>query len=182
MPNANDDALKQDPQQQEPKADPEPQDPKANPAGDNGQQGASDGNGTGQDEGVKDKFGQPGINREKYQRDIQERDDRIAELEAQVAEAAKTEEGRKEMQEKIEELKQTISDDRVNFELEKAGCLNTKAARAILDDYEGDVDKLKQACPYLFSDGAKKTGSTGVKPEGSPDNKVDGILDRVFGK
>lgn len=143
----------------------------------------TEGSGTSPEDGVTDKHGRPGINREKYQRDIQDRDNRIAELEAQLAEAAKTEEGRAEMQQKIDELKQTLEDDRVNHELERAGCVNTKAARAILDDYEGDIDKLKEACPYLFSnEGAKKTGSTGMKPEGSPSNKVDEVLDRVFGK
>lgn len=130
---------------------------------------------------TKDKHGQPGINREKYQRDMQAKDDEIAELRAQVDELAKTEEGRAEAQKRIDELEQTIKDDRLNFELEKAGCLNVKAGKALLEDYEGDVEKLKEGCPYLFSEGKKQTGSTGAKPAGAPENKVDEELDRIFG-
>lgn len=181
MPNL--DQKKQDPENN-PGNDPAQQtQEETGPEGTEGQEAKEpEGTGTSQEGDLTDKHGQPGINREKYQRDIQARDDRIAELEKQVAEAAKTEEGRKEMQEKIDELKQTISDDRINFELERAGCLNPKAARAILDDYEGNIDELKKACPYLFQDGTKKTGSTGIKPEGSPSNKIDEMLDHVFGK
>lgn len=117
------------------------------------------------DEGLKDKHGQPGINRDKYQRDMKAKDDEIAELRAQVDELTKTEEGRAEAQKRIDELEQTIKDDRLNFELEKAGCRNLKAGKALLDDYEGSVDKLKEAEPWLFED--EKKGSTGLKPGGT---------------
>lgn len=181
MPNKDDQAKQS---QEEPQEDNDSQNEQGETGaeGNNGQDPKEpEGNGTGQDGNVEDKHGQPGINREKYQRDIQERDDRIKELEEQVAEAIKTEEGRKELQEKIDELRQTIADDRVNFDLERAGCLNTKAARALLDDYEGDVDQLKEACPYLFQEEKRQTGSTGAKPQGAPDTKVDDTLDRIFG-
>lgn len=128
---------------------------------------------------VKDKHGQPGINREKYQRDMQEKDDRIAELEAQIAENTKTEEGRQKLQEQIDEMRKTLEDDRLNFELERAGCLNTKAGRALLEDFDGDIEKLKEGCPYLFSED-KKTGSTGLKPQGGISG-IDQKIDKAMG-
>lgn len=136
------------------------------------------GEGQGGEGEVEDKHGQPGINREKYNRDIAAKDKEIAELKAQVAEAAKTEEGRKALEEKIAKLEADQKDERVTHKLELAGCRNAKAAKALLDDYEGDVDKLKEACPYLFSD--KQTGTTGLKPKGAADNGIDEKLDKAF--
>ena len=117
-------------------------------------------------DGVKDKHGQPGINAEKYARDMEAKDAEIAKLQEQLAEAAKTEEGRKELQKQIDEMKASQADERVNHKLELAGCKNTKAAKALLDDYDGDVSKLKEDCPYLF-EGKKESGSTGGKPAGA---------------
>ena len=130
-----------------------------------------------------DKHGHPGINREKYQRDMAAKDEEIASLKAQIAEAAKTEEGRKALEEKIAKLEADQADERVTHKLEMAGCLNPKAAKALLDDYDGDVAKLKEACPYLFSDGKqqKQTGSTGFKPDGDAGKALDDKLDRAFG-
>ena len=142
---------------------------------------AAEGQGGGEGE-VKDNHGQPGINREKYQRDIAAKDKEIADLKAQIAEAAKTEEGRKALEEKIAKLEADQKDERVTHKLELAGCRNTKAAKALLDDYDGDVAKLKEDCPYLFSDGKnKQTGSTGLKPDGDADKALDEKLDRAFG-
>ncbi|OUP37958.1 hypothetical protein [Olsenella sp. An188] len=142
---------------------------------------AAEGQGGGEGE-VEDKHGHPGINREKYQRDMAAKDKEIAELKAQVAEAAKTEEGRKALEERIAKLEADQKDERITHKLEMAGCLNAKAAKALLDDYEGDVAKLREACPYLFSDGkAKQTGSTGLKPDGDAEKALDEKLDRAFG-
>lgn len=142
---------------------------------------AAEGQGGGEGE-VEDKHGQPGINREKYNRDMAAKDKEIADLKAQVAEAAKTEEGRKALEERIAKLEADQKDERITHKLEMAGCLNVKAAKALLDDYEGDVAKLKEACPYLFSDGkAKQTGSTGLKPDGDAEKALDEKLDRAFG-
>lgn len=163
----------------------EPTEPKQG-EGTQGDQGAAtepaaDGQGGGEG-AVADKHGQPGINREKYQRDIAAKDKEIADLKAQVAEAAKTEEGRKALEEKIAKLEADQKDERVTHKLELAGCRNTKAAKALLDDYDGDVAKLKEDCPYLFSDGkSKQTGSTGLKPDGDADKALDEKLDRAFG-
>ena len=122
-------------------------------------------------DGVKDKHGHPGINAEKYARDMEAKDAEIAKLQEQLAEAAKTEEGRKELQKQIDEMKASQADERVTYKLEMAGCKNTKAAKALLDDYDGDVDKLKEACPYLF-EGKKESGSTGGKPAGAPSDSA----------
>lgn len=169
--------------------EPQVTDPQTEPKQGDGTQGGTEGDpkpaaeGQGGGEGeVKDNHGQPGINREKYQRDIAAKDKEIADLKAQIAEAAKTEEGRKALEEKIAKLEADQKDERVTHKLELAECRNTKAAKALLDDYDGDVAKLKEDCPYLFSDGKnKQTGSTGLKPDGDADKALDEKLDRAFG-
>lgn len=128
---------------------------------------------------VKDKHGQPGINKERHEKEMAAKDAKIAELEAQVAEAAKTDESRKELQKQIDELKAAQADERVNHKLELAGCLNPKAAKALLNDYDGDVAKLKSECPYLF-EGKKESGSTGGKHEGASSSSIDETLDRAM--
>lgn len=116
--------------------------------------------------GLKDKHGQPGINKERHEKEMAAKDAEIAKLQEQLAEAAKTEEGRKELQKQIDEMKASQADERVTHKLEMAGCKNTKAAKALLEDYDNDVPKLKEACPYLF-EGKKESGSTGGKPAGA---------------
>ena len=165
MPNGKIDEEK-DAKQEEPKAEAEaaPQDGTAP------QDGADGGE-------VEDKHGQPGVNREKYARDMKARDDKIAELQAQLDEKAKTEEGRESLKKELDDLKAEMAGERVAHKLEMAGCRNVKAAKALLDDYDGDVDKLKEGCPYLFE--GKKAGSTGLKPEGGASD-LDDKLDKAF--
>lgn len=119
------------------------------------------------DEDIKDQHGQVGISRAKYEREMEAKDARIAELEAKVEENAKTAAGRDELKKEIEALKAANAETKTNFELELAGCRNVKAAKALLEDYEGNIAKLKEAEPWLFQ--AEKQGSTGLKPEGAPD-------------
>ena len=156
--------------------DPDPK-PEPKPGSDPEPKPADGGQGGGEPE---DKHGNPGINREKYQRDMKAKDDKIAELQAQLDEKAKTEEGRAALKEELDKLKAEMADEKVAHKLEMAGCLNAKAAKALLGDYDGDVAKLKDECPYLFSDG-KKTGSTGLKPEGGAGDDIDAKLDRAMG-
>lgn len=132
------------------------------------------------DEGTKDKHGQPGINREKYQRDMKAKDDRIAELEAKLNENAKTEEGREKLQQEIADLKKEIADEHINHKLEMEKCRNLKAAKALLDDYDGDVKKLKEAEPWLFED-EKPSGSTGVKPNASKATAEEERINKALG-
>lgn len=143
---------------------------------------APEGQGGGEGE-VADRHGMPGINREKYNRDMAAKDEEIAALKAQIAEAAKTEEGRKALEEKIAELESSHRDERVTYDLKLAGIRDekaVKAAKAMLPDYGGDVAKLKEDCPYLFSE-KKQTGSTGLKGEGEAGEALDAKLDKIFG-
>lgn len=135
----------------------------------------------GNNEGGEGEGGKPGatVNRHKYERDLAAKDKRIAELQAQIDEAAKTKEGRDDLQKKLDEVKAEFEDEKVAHKLEVAGCVNVKAARALLDDYDGDVSKLKEECPYLFGK-EKQTGSTGFKPNGAAGGDDD-ELDRAFG-
>lgn len=130
-------------------------------------------------EDVKDKHGQPGINAEKYKRDIEAKDAKIAELEAQVAKAAETKEGREKLEKQIADLKAEQADERVAHKLELAGCKSVKAAKVLLEDFDGDVTKLKAEHPYLFET-EKQTGRAGGKPGGAPD-AIDEKLDKAFG-
>ncbi len=98
-----------------------------------------------------------------------ERDKRIAELEAQVAGAAKTAEAAEALRGEIAELKAQGESERVDFKLQLAGVRNVKAARALLDDHAGDIDALKAAEPWLFQDGGQKqqSGKTGLPNAGT---------------
>lgn len=116
---------------------------------------------------LTDRHGQPAIARGKYERDMAAKDKEIAELKSKVEEMSKTEDGRKQMQEQIDKLQAEIASDKVNHALELAGCVNVKAARAVLDDYDGDVTRLRKECPYLFKE-AKQAGSTGLPTGGAP--------------
>ena len=131
---------------------------------------------------LKDKHGQEGISKAKYEREMAAKDAEIEELKKQVDEAVKTEEGRKALEEKLKGFETSQADMRTEYELKLAGCRDdnaVKAAKALLDDYEGDITKLKTACPYLFE--AKKTGSTGGKPTGATQG-LDEAIDRAFAK
>lgn len=104
-----------------------------------------------------------------WQSAIKERDGRIAELEAQVAEAAKSAEAAEALRGEIAELKVQGEDQRVEFELRLAGVRNVKAGKAILSDHGGDVAALKEAEPWLFSDatGKPQGGKTGLPNAGT---------------
>ena len=106
-----------------------------------------------------------------YEKQIADRDARIAELEGQVAEAAKNAETAESLRGEIAELKAQGESDRIDFKLQLAGVRNVKAARAILSDHDNDIDKLKEAEPWLFEgDGkhAAKGGNGGTGTTGLP--------------
>ena len=105
-----------------------------------------------------------------YEKQIAERDEKIASLEAQVAEAAKGAETAEQLRGEIAELKAQGESDRIDFKLQLAGVRNVKAARAILSDHENDVDKLKEAEPWLFEASGKhaKGGNSGSGTTGLP--------------
>ena len=96
-----------------------------------------------------------------YEKAIAERDEKIASLEAQVAEAAKNAETAEQLRGEIAELKAQGESDRIDFKLQLAGVRNVKAARTLLADHDNDVDKLKEAEPWLFeATGKHAKGST----------------------
>lgn len=105
-----------------------------------------------------------------YEKLIAERDEKIAALEAQVAEAAKTAEAAEKLRGEVAEVKAQAESDRIDFRLQLAGVRNVKAARALLADHENDVDKLKEAEPWLFEPSGKhaKGGSGGSGTTGLP--------------
>ena len=109
-----------------------------------------------------------GVDAEAFAAQLAERDSRIEELEAQIAEAAKSAEAADGLREEIAALKQQGADERVEFGLMLAGCRNVKAAKAVLEDHGGDVDKLKAAEPWMFADAPQKqTGKTGLPNAGA---------------
>ncbi len=123
------------------------------------------------EESVTDSHGQPGINKERHDKEVAALNEKIAELTAKLDESAKTEKAREDLKKEIEGVRAEIGEERTAWSLEKAGCRNVKAAKALLGDYEGDVAKLKAECPYLFEE-EKPKGATGVKPSGAPDNEA----------
>lgn len=98
---------------------------------------------------------------------LAERDQKIAELERQVAEALKTVESAEALARQIEELKAASDEERVGFELRLAGARSVTAARALLTEHDGDVAKLKEVEPWLFSDDKPEGGATGLEPAGA---------------
>ncbi|MBP3886001.1 MAG: hypothetical protein J6D54_13830 [Olsenella sp.] len=108
-----------------------------------------------------------------WEAQIAQRDQRIAELEGQVAEAAKNAEAADKLRGEISEVKAQAESDRLDFKLQLAGVRNVKAARALLGDYGNDVGKLKEAEPWLFegegkhSKGGNAGGATGLPNAGA---------------
>ena len=109
-----------------------------------------------------------GVGAEAYEKQLAERDSRIEELEAQIAEAAKSAEAADGLRAEIAALKEQGESDRIDFKLQLAGCRNVKAARAVLADHGGDVEKLKAAEPWMFADAPQKqSGKTGLPNAGA---------------
>ena len=112
---------------------------------------------------------QPQVSGTDWEKAVAERDEKIAALEAQVAEAAKNAETAEQLRGEIAELKAQGESDRIDFKLQLAGVRNVKAARAILADHGGDVDALKEAEPWLFAEAPAKQpgGKTGLPNAGT---------------
>lgn len=105
-----------------------------------------------------------------YEAALRERDERIAALEGEIAEAARTAESAEALRKEMDELRRKGDEERVGFELQIAGARNVKAARALLPDYENDTEKLKAAEPWLFGAGVPapaQAGATGLPNAGA---------------
>ena len=101
---------------------------------------------------------------------LKERDARIAELEGEITQAAKTAESAEALRKEMDELRRQGDEQRVGFELQIAGARNVKAAKALLSDYDNDIEKLKCAEPWLFGAGAAapaQAGATGLPNAGA---------------
>ena len=106
-----------------------------------------------------------------YRAALADRDKKIAELEAQIADAAKTVESANALAKQIEELKAATDAERVGYELKLAGCRSVRAGRVLLADHKGDMAALKKAEPWLFGDVAG--GATGLEPAGASKGEGD---------
>ncbi len=94
-----------------------------------------------------------------------ERDQKIKQLEAQVAEAFKSTEAAEALAKQIEDMKAAADAERVGWELKLAGCRSVRAGRVLLADHDGDMEALRAAEPWLFT--AAEAGSTGLEPAGA---------------
>lgn len=126
-----------------------------------------------------DSHGQPGINKERHDKEVADLKAQIEALKAEAADAAEQKAKRGEFEQKAADLEARLADAQVTHSLEMAGCRNVKAAKALLEDYDGDVAKLKAGAPYLFGT-EKQTDSTGYKPTGAA-SAADEKIDRAFG-
>ena len=109
---------------------------------------------------------------EEYRAALAERDRKIAELEAQVAEAFKSTEAAEGLAKQIEEMRAAADAERVGYELKLAGCRSVRAGRVLLAEHEGDMAALKKAEPWLFGDVAGG-GATGLEPAGASKGEGD---------
>ena len=107
-----------------------------------------------------------------YRAALADRDKKIAELEAQIADAAKTVESANALAKQIEELKAATDAERVGYELKLAGCRSVRAGRVLPADHKGDMAALKKAEPWLFGD-VPGGGATGLEPAGASKGEGD---------
>ena len=82
-----------------------------------------------------------------YEAALKERDEKIAALEGEIAEAAKTADAVERLRAEMDELHRRGEEQHVGFGLQMAGARNVKAARPLLADYDNDIDKLKAGEP-----------------------------------
>ncbi len=108
---------------------------------------------------------------EMFKRQLAERDEEIAKLKAQVAEATKSAEKEAELNKRIADLEARAESERVDYELTLAGCRSTRAGRVLLEDHDGDVAALKEAEPWLFAGKTTVAGVTGLANAGAATNE-----------
>lgn len=101
-----------------------------------------------------------------YKTLLDKQDERIRELESQVADAAKLKESAEAFVKEIERLRADAAEERVGYELRLAGARSVVAAKALLGEHSGDAAALKAAEPWLFED-VHAGGTTGLEPAGA---------------
>lgn len=131
------------------------------------QPGAQD---DGRGEATQAQVGPAAQARSDYEAALKERDAKIAVLEGEIAEAAKTADAAEKLRTEMDELRRQGDEQRIGFELQLAGVRIVKVARALLPDHDNDIVKLKAADPWLFGEGAPapaQTGTTGLPNAGA---------------
>lgn len=129
-----------------------------------------------------DKHNEPTINRGRYEREMREKQGEIDKLNAELEKLKKGAKSVDDAMAEVNKLREELADKDLTHQLDKAGCVSVKAAKALLDDYEGDVAKLIEGAPYLFgSQEPKPKGRTGGNPNGAPQNNDDDWMDKAFG-
>jgi hypothetical protein len=129
-----------------------------------------------------DKHNEPTINRGRYEREMKEKQGEIDKLNAELEKLKKGAKSVDDAMAEVNKLREELADKDLTHQLDKAGCLNAKAAKALLPDYEGDVAKLIEGAPYLFgSQEQKPKGRTGGNPGGAPHDNEDAWMDKAFG-
>ncbi len=126
----------------------------------------------------------------KLERDVANRDKRIKELEEQLEAATGGQKTAEERIASIEEQLKSMEEERdaakSDSVLAAAGCIDLELGRAALASLDGDVDKLREAKPYLFGGQGPDPRSTGGKPDGDaghgPTTIADGVKARLHGK
>ena len=143
---------------QDPAGEPQPQDPRAREGAT--PQDPADGEG---------KETTPNVH--KLERDVANRDKQIAELKQKLAAAEK---GGSDLEARIAALEKQATESateaanaKADAALTAAGCVDCELGRTALAAYEGDVDKRKQAKPYLFAATGGNKG-TGGRAAGTP--------------
>ena len=116
---------------------------------------------------IVDSHGQEGISKAKYQREKAAWEAKVADLQAKLDGKAGEDDRVAKLEADLKAMEERLADERVAARLAAAGCVNAKAAKAVLEDYDGDVDKLREACPYLFRQERRQSGSTGGSPAGA---------------
>ena len=100
------------------------------------------------------------MSRHKYERDT-------GKLQAEVDELKAENEGYKALRDEFEQWKSSQEAETSEKALTDAGCIDVKAASARLPEFDGDISKLMEECPYLFAS-TDNTKSTGGTPRESP--------------
>lgn len=163
--------------------------------GDQGEQGLAQGHEDAQADGKKEVAGgSDDGGATDYQAALKAKDAQIAELQGKVASAAKTAEATEALNAEIAALKQQMADERVEFALRSAGARSVKAAKALLEEHDGDVAALVAAEPWLFEGAEVGTsqrtsqdsvgGATGLEPAGAsggPDAQYMRRWERIAG-
>ena len=107
------------------------------------------------------------VNVVKHMREVSRLKAQNQELQTKLDAAKEEAEGYKAIGDEFHEWKAEQEREKIDGALKAKGCHDTVAARARLDEFDGDIDKLKEAAPYLFTS-TDNTQSTGGTQKGAP--------------